>query len=180
MSAKYTAYDCLASAAARSFLLATGHKDHAEAILNLRYYARELESDNREQRELLKDAKLNFARIAGVAENSQSAQLARLLKIKTLAEEAIAEFGSDGPDHNQPSKRNSWKTALLPMITTDNEMDQAIAAAPDLLAALNRLLRAFEADVEQVPSMDIVTSWETNSQAIQAARTAISKAEGRA
>jgi len=92
MSAKYTAYDCLASAAARSFLLATGHKDHAEAILNLRYYARELESDNREQRELLKVAKLNFARIAGVAENSQSAQLARLLKIKTLAEEAIAEF----------------------------------------------------------------------------------------
>ena len=55
-----------------------------------------------------------------------------------------------------------------------------IAAAPDLLAALNRLLRAFEADVEQAPSMDIVTSWETNSQAVQAARTAISKAEGRA
>jgi len=79
-------------------------KDHAEAILNLRYYARELESDNREQRELLKDAKLNFARIAGVAENSQSAQLARLLKIKTLAEEAIAEFGSDGPDHNQANE----------------------------------------------------------------------------
>ena len=46
----------------------------------------------------------DFARIAGVAENSQSAQLARLLKIKTLAEEAIAEFGSDGPDHNQANE----------------------------------------------------------------------------
>ena len=60
----------------------------------------------------------------------------------------------------------------------DTANAKLIAAAPDLLAALNRLLRAFEADVEQVPSMDIVTSWETNSQAVQAARTAISKAEG--
>ncbi len=47
---------------------------------------------------------------------------------------------------------------------------------PDLLAALQRLLRAFEADYEIAPDMDITTSFETNSQAIAQARTAIAQA----
>jgi len=47
---------------------------------------------------------------------------------------------------------------------------------PDLLAALQRLLRAFEADYEIAPDMDIATSFETNSQAIAQARTAIAQA----
>lgn len=51
-------------------------------------------------------------------------------------------------------------------------------AAPDLLAALDRLLRAFEADKDIAPQMDILTSWETNSCAIAQARAAIAKAIG--
>ena len=47
---------------------------------------------------------------------------------------------------------------------------------PDLLAALQRLLRAFEADYEIAPDMDIATSFETNSQAIDQARIAIANA----
>ena len=47
---------------------------------------------------------------------------------------------------------------------------------PDLLAALQRLLRTFEADYEIAPDMDIATSFETNSQAIAQARTAIAQA----
>jgi Holliday junction resolvase len=47
---------------------------------------------------------------------------------------------------------------------------------PDLLAALQRLLRAFEADYEIAPGMDVATSFETNSQAIMHARNAIAKA----
>jgi hypothetical protein len=49
-------------------------------------------------------------------------------------------------------------------------------AAPDLLAALQRLLRANEADYELAPGMDIATAFETNSQAIEQSRAAIAQA----
>lgn len=52
-------------------------------------------------------------------------------------------------------------------------------AAPELLAALQRLLRANEADYEQAPDMDVRTAFETNSQAIRQAKAAIHKAIGR-
>lgn len=54
-----------------------------------------------------------------------------------------------------------------------------INAAPDLLAALKRLLQANEADYEQCPNMDVRTAFETNSQAIKEAKEAITKATGR-
>lgn len=49
-------------------------------------------------------------------------------------------------------------------------------AAPELLKALTRLLRALEADIEGCPSMDVLTAFETNSQAIQHAKAAITAA----
>jgi hypothetical protein len=53
-------------------------------------------------------------------------------------------------------------------------------ADQDLLAALQRLLRAIEADYEIAPTMDVATAFETNSQAIEQARAAIAKALGQA
>lgn len=52
----------------------------------------------------------------------------------------------------------------------------AVNSHAALVSALTRLLRAFEADKEQVPSMDVLTSWETNSQAIAQARSALALA----
>lgn len=46
-------------------------------------------------------------------------------------------------------------------------------AAADCNTALKRLLRAFEADYEMVPTIDVRTSWETNSQAVSVARAAL-------
>ena len=54
-----------------------------------------------------------------------------------------------------------------------------IASAPDLLAALNRLLNALKADKDISPNMPVVISWETNGEAIRQAIAAIAKAEGR-
>lgn len=48
-----------------------------------------------------------------------------------------------------------------------------IARAPAMDAALRRLLRAFEADKEKAPTLDILTCWETNSQAIAQAQAAL-------
>lgn len=49
--------------------------------------------------------------------------------------------------------------------------------APELHAALQRLLAAFEADKKiGGRNMSILTSWETNSQAINQARIAIQHA----
>lgn len=48
----------------------------------------------------------------------------------------------------------------------------------DLLTALQRLLRANEGDYQICPAMDVATAFETNSQAIIQARTAIAKAMG--
>lgn len=56
--------------------------------------------------------------------------------------------------------------------------DLLCRAAPDLLAALQRLLRANEADYEISPAMDVATAYETNSQALLQARAAIAKALG--
>lgn len=50
--------------------------------------------------------------------------------------------------------------------------------ATELFSALQRLLRAIEADYELAPTMDVATAFETNSQAIEQARAAIAKALG--
>lgn len=47
--------------------------------------------------------------------------------------------------------------------------DESVA----LRAALQRLLRAFEADFEKCPGMTVQISWETNSQAVEQARRAL-------
>ncbi len=71
---------------------------------------------------------------------------------------------------------------ICEMTRRDGGEDKAnarlIAASPDLLAALERLLRANEADYEHLPDMDVRTAFETNSIAIKQARAAISKAKG--
>ncbi len=54
-----------------------------------------------------------------------------------------------------------------------------IAAAPELLSALDRLLGAFNVDQKETPDMPVVVSWETNGGAINEARTAIAKATGK-
>jgi hypothetical protein len=51
-----------------------------------------------------------------------------------------------------------------------------LCAAPDLLAALEHLLGSYCADVEIAPGMSVKTSFETNSRAIDSARSAIAKA----
>ena len=63
-------------------------------------------------------------------------------------------------------------------ITNAAFIARACNAHDDLVAALVRLLRATEADVEQCPEMDVLTAFETNSQAIQQARAALAKARG--
>lgn len=67
--------------------------------------------------------------------------------------------------------------------TLDDETNETPTPPPDInaeiLGALKRLLRAFESDKERIPGQDILTSWETNSQAIDRARALIAKAEGR-
>lgn len=68
----------------------------------------------------------------------------------------------------------------------DGEANAAlIASAPQLLAqrdelrgALQRLLRANQADYEQCPTMDVKTAFETNSQAISQARATLARTEG--
>ena len=48
----------------------------------------------------------------------------------------------------------------------------------DLVAALTRLLRAFESDKNVMPNCDVLTCWETNSMAIKQALDALAKAKG--
>lgn len=55
----------------------------------------------------------------------------------------------------------------------DEANARLIARAPAMDAALRRLLRAFEADNEKAPTLDILTCWETNSQAIAQAQAAL-------
>lgn len=50
-----------------------------------------------------------------------------------------------------------------------------LAERDRLRKALQRLLRAFEADVEQVPTLEVQVSWETNSQAVAQARAALNE-----
>jgi hypothetical protein len=51
------------------------------------------------------------------------------------------------------------------------------AERDELRAALQRLLRAFEADYEQVPDLQIRICWETNSMAIELAKAVLAKTE---
>lgn len=53
-----------------------------------------------------------------------------------------------------------------------------IAAAPGLLAALERLLNAFQADSVLAPTLPARVSWETNGAAVEQARAAIARAKG--
>lgn len=47
-----------------------------------------------------------------------------------------------------------------------------------LLAALKRLVKAYETDAMRTPNMSVLVSWETNGQAIAQATKAIDDAEG--
>ncbi len=85
----------------------------------------------------------------------------------------------DGCGINGSDEYRSRLATLTPL-ARNTGCGALMEAAPDLLDALQRLLRAFESDYEQHPFMKVETSWETNSQAILQAREAIAKAKGRA
>lgn len=53
-----------------------------------------------------------------------------------------------------------------------------IAAAPELLAALERLVRAFRSDAERCPQMSIKVSVETNGQALAETDAILAKVRG--
>jgi len=54
----------------------------------------------------------------------------------------------------------------------------ALKASHDrLLAALKRLRRTFQSDAEQAPQLDVATCWETNSEAVREAQSAIAQAD---
>lgn len=74
-----------------------------------------------------------------------------------------------------------WGIAMiLNYQNCDKANAQLIAAAPEMLAAMERLLGSFESDKELAPMMDVLTCWETNSQSIAQAREVIRKAKGQA
>ena len=53
-----------------------------------------------------------------------------------------------------------------------------LAAAPELVEALERLLAAFVTDAQISPAMPVFISVETNGEAIRVARAALAKAKG--
>jgi len=77
-----------------------------------------------------------------------------------------------------PEHEIHWsdKGECVAEIVHGKEAARRIAAAPELLEALVRLLRANESDYELIPDMDVRTAFETNSQAVKQAREAIAKA----
>lgn len=56
-----------------------------------------------------------------------------------------------------------------------NSGPAATTAAEELRAALARLLEAYETDVNIVPEMPVVISWETNSGAVAQAKLALQR-----
>lgn len=66
----------------------------------------------------------------------------------------------------------------------DGDVDEAnarlIAAAPELLGALERVVDAFQTDSQVSPNLPVLISWETNQNAIAQARAAIARATGQA
>lgn len=62
--------------------------------------------------------------------------------------------------------------------TTDICCEELMEVNKALLEALKRLERAYTADAERCPQLDIKTAYETNSQAHAQARAAIAKAIG--
>lgn len=84
------------------------------------------------------------------------------------------------PDSNGPHTRIALMDREEPA-TQPCERDanaRLISVAPELLAALERVLNAFEADRKISPQMPIVISCETNGSALREARKAIAKAKG--
>ena len=73
-----------------------------------------------------------------------------------------------------------WAVAIGDTTDEAAQRCHVFQSAPDILAALQRLLRANEADYELCPKMDVATAFETNSMAIKQARDAIAKATGNA
>ena len=59
------------------------------------------------------------------------------------------------------------------LVARDAELARLKARNERLAGALQRLLRAYESDAQLMPDQDVLTSWETNSQAIDAARAAL-------
>ena len=66
----------------------------------------------------------------------------------------------------------------LAIVRTSEDDANLIAAAPELLEALERLLEAMYSDKEISPNMPVIISWETNGDAIRQARSAIAKVKG--
>lgn len=56
---------------------------------------------------------------------------------------------------------------------------RAVNSHEELLEALKRLMLAFYSDAQSAPEMTVQMSWETNTQAIETAQKAITKAEGK-
>ena len=71
------------------------------------------------------------------------------------------------------------KRQFAPESAEAEDNRRLIAAAPELVEALRRLLAAFEADSQMMPNTPVIISWETNGAAIAEARAAIHKAEGK-
>jgi hypothetical protein len=79
-----------------------------------------------------------------------------------------------GPIASLPSSER-WAEAIGLSRTLERELADVTAERDRMREALQRVVRAFEADAEQVPTMDVLTSWETNGQAIAQARAALAK-----
>lgn len=87
----------------------------------------------------------------------------------------IAEFITRDQTHNARqavAAVNSYSKHCGPRAVECAEAD----LLGEALAALQRVLRAFEADSERAPQLDVRTCWETNSQAVAQARAVLLKA----
>lgn len=83
--------------------------------------------------------------------------------------------GSNTPEYDAIAAKAAVlrRGIMADIAQLERELSAARRDADMRRDALVRLLRAFEADAEIAPGLDIKTCWETNSQAIKQAREAI-------
>lgn len=79
----------------------------------------------------------------------------------------------DHESNQYPCRYCAIHTGLNVAIKLYNQHAELIRQRDELAGALQRLLRAFESDTEQVPHLDVKTCWQTNSAAIEQARQAL-------
>ncbi len=78
------------------------------------------------------------------------------------------------PEYLKPSKDEL--TAVTARADTNFRMwEEAKKRVRVLEEALQRIVRAFESDAERVPNLDTKTCWETNSQAVAQAKSALGR-----